>query len=258
MKLTKTETINLRILVPTGLTAAAMVGATTGYLVASRILKKKYQAIADAEIQEAKVFYQELYSRVPMKAEKAKKPEEDELRPGLTPGVVEEVELIQEAVEALDGYQPTHEESTAPTVVVQNIFANHTPPGEEVLAALMADRDPSGPYIITKDEYFTNEPDHEQKTFTFFEGDSVLAPDESEYDWVEDTEKVVGEDNLLRFGYGSADEHVLYIRNETLDPPLDLCITRSSGKYADEVVGMNEENEPYLEHEQRRFRTSDE
>lgn len=259
MKWLRTETVNLKLLVPSGLTAALGVGAAVGYVVASKVLEKKFREIADAEIQEAKIYYQGLYSRPTFVADEVSEdiPNEEEAQAEFDALPAEAKErMIRNAVQAFDGYSPSSEDPEAAVkqpVTVNNIFMNHTPPGEEVLEALQATRDPAEPYIITKEEFYRNEPDHEQNRFTFYEGDSILVDDQDEYNPIQDTEKVAGDDNLLRFGYGSGDEHTLYVRNEALDPPIDLYITRSTGRYTDEVMGFNDD-EPHLKHSQRRFR----
>lgn len=248
---------------------SAAASATATFLATSKILEKKYREIADAEIQEAKVYYQGLYSRSPIVIAEEPSEEKEDPAPGNWDelSVVTQQHMITRAIEAVTEYSssstdPEPVEDPRPPVDqhanIVNVFQNHTPPGEEVLAALLTDRDPSEPYIITKEEYYQNDPDHEQKAFTFYEGDSILVDDEEEYSPIQDTERVAGDDNLLRFGYGSGDEHILYIRNETLDPPMDLCITRSPGRYTDEVMGFNDD-EPHLKHAQpRRFRLHDE
>jgi hypothetical protein len=267
--LAKTETVNLKLLVPSGLTVAAGVGAAVGYVVASKILEKKYRELADKEIAEARVLYQRMYSRSPLvlqpESEVEEDPEEgDEEAPAGTWDELEEVvqdRLMTNAMKAMGTYVPPAEdhegvEKREPTT--RNTFADYQAPGDEVMDALMADRDPSEPYIITKSEYYENEPDHEQKRFTYYDGDQVLVDDQDEYNPIMDTERVVGDDNLLRFGYGSGDEHSLFVRNETLDPPLDLYITRSTGRYTDEVMGLDED-QPHLKHSQsRKFRLHDE
>lgn len=267
--LATTETVNLKLLVPSGLTVAGLVGATVGYVVASKTLEKKFRELTDQEIAEARVFYQNLYHRAPLvvdpveEEEDSEDLEEDEKAEDNPAGTWDELSSVQQdrimtnAVQALGTYVPPTEEvevtEKTREVTVRNTFTEYQAPGDEVMAALMADRDPSEPYIITKSEYYENEPDHEQKAFTYYEADQVLVDDQEEYNPIEDHDRVVGEDNLLRFGYGSGDEHVLYIRNETVDPPFDLCITRSTGKYTDEVMGFADD-EPHLKHSQRRFR----
>ena len=264
MKWVTTETVNLRILVPSGLTLAGLIGAGVGYFAASKILSKKYREIADREISEAKVYYQGLYSRPMIDLESTEDDEEDldedddplEKKWALL-SENDQTRVMTEAVRAMKEYESDESEKQTP-VVINNIFTHNTPPGEEVLAALLAERDASGPYIITKEEYFQNDPDHEQKSFTYYDGDGILVDDQDEFNPVYDIDRVAGEDNLLRFGYGSGGEHCVFIRNETLDPPLDLVITKTPGRYTDEVMGFNDD-EPHLKHSQlRKFKLHDE
>ena len=240
---------------------SASAGAGVGILVYARVLEAKFQNRLQDEIQDAKVFYQDMYSTPTFVAEEPS-PSEEELLGKIREATDEHdgppVDLVGQALSAMSTYDPEasdeEEERLArkSPVVVNNIFTNATPPGEEVLGALMADRDPSKPYIITKHEYFENEPEHEQVAFTYWEGDDTLVDDRYEYQPVENHEYVAGEDNLLRFGYGSGDENIIYIRNESTQ--MDLVITKSTGKYAVEVMAIDEEG-PHLEHSQpRKFR----
>lgn len=240
---------------------SAGVGAGAGILAYARVVEAQFQERLQAEIQEAKVFYQEMYSTPTFVAEEPS-PNESALLERVREATDEHdgppVDLVGQALSAMSTYDPEASEeeeellARKSPVVVNNIFTNATPPGEEVLGALMADRDPSKPYIITKNEYFQNEPDNEQIAFTYWEGDDVLVDDRYEFQPIEDHELVAGEDNLLRFGYGSGDENIVYIRNEAVDPPMDLVITKSTGKYAVEVMAIDEG--PHLEHVQKRFR----
>lgn len=237
---------------------SAGAGIAAGYFLAKKKLESSFTARLEVEIADAKAYYQEMYSTPVFDA-----PAPVETATPLPLLVNNErfnldADTVGKALDAVREYSPSEdpvEDRRAP-VVVNNIFTNHTPPGEEVLGALMASRDPSEPYIITKEEFYENEPDYEQVQFTYYEGDQVLVDDRNEFDPL-DNERVAGEDNLLRFGYGSGDENVLYVRNETLDPPLDLHITRSVGRYAVEVLAI-EEADQHLAHSHRRFRLQDE
>lgn len=253
---------NVRFLVGVCSVASAALGGAAGYVVSTKILEKKFQERLTAEMQDAKSYYQDLYSTPTFVQDnytvevKVPDAEEDDPVPS---------DLVAKAIGALRDYQgEDHEEKEEKgrihrePVIINNIFTNATPPGEEVLGALLADRDPSAPYIITKEEFLQNEPDFEQAQFTYWEGDGILVDDREEMDPIQNTDMVAGDDNLLRFGYGSGDENVLYVRNETLDPPIDLHITRSSGKYSVEVMAFLDDDEPHLEHSQRRFRLHDE
>lgn len=240
---------------------SAAAGASAGYVLAKKFLEKEYQEQLDREIDATKAFYQEQYSTPLMTREDISEYDEkireatDEVDPVPT-------DLVGDALKAVHSYRPTEEdreeEARKSPVNVTNIFMTNQAPGEEVLDALRATRDPSAPYIITKQEYYDNEPDHEQLAFTYWAGDSQLVDDRDELNPIDDVERVAGEDNLLRFGYGSADENTLYIRNESVEPPFDMVVTLSSGKYSVEVMGLDDD-EPHLAHSKpRKFPLHDE
>jgi hypothetical protein len=248
---------------------SAFAGAAVGFVVAKKALENKFQEQLAAEVADARSYFQQMYSTPTFVAEEPALDEDDVVHLEAVREATEEIDgipadLVGDALSAQRSYdaddyaaEPGDTRVPAP-VIVNNIFQNATQAGDAVLDALMKDRDPNFPYIITKEEFYQNDQDFEQKKFTYWEGDDILADDQEELNPIEDVERVAGEDNLRRFGYGSGDEHVLYIRNETLDPPMDLHITRSTGRYAVEVMALDDD-EPHLQHSiPRRFRTRDE
>ena len=88
-----------------------------------------------------------------------------------------------------------------------------------------------GPYIIHVDEFVANELGYEQSTFTYYEGDDIMA-DEKEVP-VYNYDDVFGE---LRFGHGSKDPSLVYIRNERLKREYEVI--RHTGHYSVEVRGL--------------------
>jgi hypothetical protein len=269
---------NLRGNVPLLISAFSAISAAAGagvtYVAMNRVLEKKHQEQLKAELAQAREYYQELYSTPVFVREEETEEDRallDDVREATDEGDGIPEDVVGRALSAVRNYQGEDEDREAVVIVpqdvaerpeptiVNNIFVNHVAPGEEVLAALMADRDPSEPYIITKEEFYQNDGDFDQEKFTYWEGDQVLVNDKEELQPIDDLERVVGIENLLRFGYGSGDEHVLYVRNETIDPPLDLHITRSTGKYAVEVMAIDDDG-PHLAHSRgnRKFRTYDE
>lgn len=241
---------------------SAAVASGVTYLVAYKILEKKFDDRLAYEIQEAKVLYQNMYQTPTFVVEEPSLEDESLLERIRNASEVMDApprDLVGEALSAQRRYQGDEEEDVPderPPLRTRNIFEDQGK--KSVEASLLADRDPSGPYIITRQEFLDNEPDFEQRRFTFWEGDSMLVDDADEFNPVPDNDKVAGEDNLMHFGVGSDDEATLYVRNETLEPPLDLHITLSSGKYSHEVMGLDDD-EPHLAHSQpRKFRSSDE
>ena len=219
-------------------------GAVLGATLAFKKAEAKYAEIADAEIASMKSY------RL-----KAAKPSEDE-----EPILV--AELAEKAVNALETYRgtatPKDDEISAEEFkmsTIRNVFQASLSDQDfnyELEIAKRAEH-PNEPYIISKDEYFENEPDNEQLHVTWFAGDEILADDQDEP--MIEGEETVGELNLEKFGYGSGDNNVLYVRNEHLGA--DFEIIRSEGKYAHEVSGFIEHSDDYHRPKVRKFRERD-
>ena len=280
------STGNNRLLISVSSVMSAAVGGAVGYVVASRILEKKFQEKLQAELADSEEYfrekYQAMYSTPIFVADEDDKDDDTEVYNEAELQAIREatdaadpvpVDLVGQALSAGRTYQADNEDNQrepgddrpAP-VIVNNIFQNIAPdpertmPSDEVVEALLASRDPAaGPYIITKEEFYENPTDNEQAKYTYWDQDrpDVLVADDDEFNPIVDIEGVAGEDNLLHFGYGSGDLEVLYIRNDLMN--LDMHITRSSGRYADEVMGPEVSDGPHLKHSQpRKFRIRDE
>jgi hypothetical protein len=128
-----------------------------------------------------------------------------------------------------------------------NIFVDGHELEEFDYAAEVDKRNPDEPYIITHDEFMENENGFTQGTMTYYNGDDILTDDKDVP--VPDIENIVGSEALTRFGYGSRDRNVVYVRNEKLET--DFEITLSQGEFAKEVAGF-QHSAPI-----RRFRRGD-
>lgn len=117
-------------------------------------------------------------------------------------------------------------------------------------------RTPDRPYVIHRDEFFNDEMGWDsQSTLTYYEGDHVLTDERDEY--LADPETYVGE---LKFGHGSGDPNVVYIRNERLHAEYEVL--RDPGTYMLDVLGSNIEvqmKEDDFKHSRSpgKFRSSD-
>lgn len=99
-------------------------------------------------------------------------------------------------------------------------------------------RNPENPYIIHVDEYSVDEMGYNnQQTFIYYEGDDILVDHRSKP--VFRYENVVGKD--LKFGHGSRDPNVVFVRNERLQAEYEIL--RDPGKYTDVVAGEEIERE---------------
>lgn len=221
------------------------VGAAGGYQFAKKRLNLKYQEIADQEIAEAKEFYAKA-----SKAEEFSTPQQAAEALGVDP-------VLKEAARALISYQglSSSEPAAAEEEVVEVEVQSHNVFSQEEIDfnydAEIKQRSPETPYVITFEEFHENLPDHEQTTLTYYEGDDVLAEQDDQV--IENVDATVGDENLTRFGHGSKDNNVVYIRNERTG--LDFEVLRSGGKYAMEVHGFDEDETsgPNV----RKFRRSD-
>jgi hypothetical protein len=210
----------------------AVVGGITGYFVAENRLRTKYNQIADDEIEHMKDFYREKEMELldeQKKIANQPKPDLDKVR------VISEREGYLPPKEGLTEVEP--EEGEEEETEDENAFVDL--PGwnyDQQLAGRTADK----PFIMHLEEYQQSECSH-QVTITYFEGDDVLIDESDEV--ISKKDEVVGMENLAKFGFGSGDRNVVYVRNPKLD--IEYEILRHQGHYSKEILGLEEE---HLEH----------
>ena len=219
------------------------VGIAAGIFFAKKSLQTKYEAIAEQEIADAKRFY----SRLNKKEEYA------------TPESAAKALLEDNAVTAITKYRGIDSDEVAGDVAEdRNIFIDPRPSIETIdfnYEESLLKRSSAAPYIISKEEYLQAEVDYPQSTLTYYGGDSILSDEKD--GTIDDAEFVVGMDNLQKFGYGSDDGNVVYVRNENLK--MDFEIIHSEGKYAVEVQGHIEHSDNSVQrHRNRKNRSDDE
>lgn len=118
---------------------------------------------------------------------------------------------------------------------VHNVFDNDD---EWNYQAELMTRDPEKPYVIHVDEFVNDEMGYDnQMTLTYYAGDDVLL--DSREKPMFKPENVVGDE--LKFGHGSGDPNVVYIRNERLQSEFEIL--RDPGKYTDMIAGEEIERE---------------
>lgn len=116
--------------------------------------------------------------------------------------------------------------------------------------AELALRTTTAPYILHRDEFINDEEGCSQHTLTYYEGDDIMA-DEQEIPVYNYTD-VVGP---LKFGHGSLDMNVYYVRNPKLRSEYE--VVRATGSYEMEVLGYSIEQEyakEDLQHSVPRFK----
>lgn len=215
-------------------------GLAVGYFGFSSKIAKKYEALYTKEINDSKEALVSLYERESKK----------------TFGKETEYATVDEAVEALIGTEEAIFDSivtynpNALKLVDLNAFDSSKYNREDEMD--IENRDPESPYIISADEFNANEGDFEQRSLTYYEDDDVLADEKDLI--IEEVEAVVGVDNLTKFGVGSGNKDLLFIRNERLE--CDFDVSRHESSYSKVVLGFVEE--PIVQKRRNRKRGDDE
>lgn len=93
-------------------------------------------------------------------------------------------------------------------------------------------RNDGQPYIIHYDEFMSNETNYPQETLTYYRGDDIVADQQDSpiYNYA----SLMGE---LRFGHGSNDPNVVYIRNDQIHMEWEVLL--HEGSYSYEVAGID-------------------
>lgn len=216
-------------------------GCVAGYFLLKKRLELKYDKILDEEVSKAKEYY---LGRIEKTQVVEEKPDLDEVveNLGYRNGKV--------AYDKVDS-KPISEEEARPELA--NVFETPQPEQEETEPEWdwpkeVKARTNDAPFIIHRDEWNSGEMEYEQACLTYFESDDVLINDLDKV--LENQDDVIGLSNMLKWGHGSGDPNVLYIRNPVLG--MDLEVTRSMGSYASEVHGLDAEDE--LKHSGHRVR----
>jgi len=117
--------------------------------------------------------------------------------------------------------------------VMVNVFTNDDEDDWDYEEELK-NRTPDHPYIIHRDEYFSNEMDCSQSTLTYYAGDNIFT-DEQDVP-IYNPDKIVGD---VEFGKGSRDPSICYVRNEDLMAEYEILLDH--GYYQQEVLGESVE-----------------
>ena len=189
---------------------SAGIGAGVSYLVTKKVVSARYDAIIDKELNEARAYYKRFNKK----------------------------EEYADPVEVLKSYRPEPDEGTYVT------FGN---PADVILdddwdqEKEEASRSDEAPYVISKDEWLNTRPEYEKADYLYYAEDDIVI--DAGTVPLRDVDSLLGPDFMDKFGYGSGNRNLVYIRNEELET--DFEITRTSNDFSEEVLG-------YIEHDDRR------
>lgn len=166
--------------------------------------------------------------------------------------VVIDEEAVNAGKEFVEGALEPSQEQPEPEVEMErrSVFANDD---EWDYEEEKKTRDSSAPYVIHKDEFWSNEMEFGQHTLTYYNGDDIVADEEDKP--VYNAHEVIG--TKMPFGHGSGDPNVVYIRNEKRKEEFEVLLDQ--GLFSVEVLGLEIENnerarDDSIEHSARRFR----
>lgn len=120
----------------------------------------------------------------------------------------------------------------APPVV--NVFTNPDTDWDwDVENAARAEEEP---YVLHYEEFIQDEKNYHQETVTYYQGDDIMA--DSNDVPIYNYEGLMGD---LKFGHGSKDPKVVYIRNDRIHHEWEVLL--HTGQFAVEVRGLEVESE---------------
>lgn len=185
--------------------AMFLAGATVGAATAWVCLRKRYEQIAQEEIDSVKAAFAEKKpvftneNRIDEQAENQHKADIAKLKPDL----VNYAAKLQE-----EGY------------------VNYTEHSKKNTEEKKEDPMPDTPYVISPDEFGASD-NYAQISLVYYDGDEVLADEEDEI--VEDIAGTVGEDFAEHFGEYEDDS--VFVRNDRLRCDYEIC--KDNRSYAD-------------------------
>lgn len=234
-----------------GMAIGAAIGSAVTFVVATRRAEAKYSQITAEEISEMREHY---FAKTVAQENTSEKQDLAELvrdqgysvKPPMA--VTPPAAVVERAEEAKDDEpepEPAAEEPREP--ITRNVFRDAQVNDEWDWHKERTKRSPLAPYVIHREE--RDEQDaYDSVTYTYFEIDDVLCNERDEVFDAQERERIVGEANLEKFGHGSGDASVVYIRNDHLEMDIEVC--HSPNSYVEEVHGL----EPEIRHSYRRER----
>lgn len=242
-----------------GVAIGAAVGGLIAWNFAYRKAEVKYAEIAAEEIADMRQHYSDKTTAAESESAKGelayiireRRYGESESEPPMGVSPPESVvEAAREADEE-ENSDKMDEVREAGEEVVRNVFREATVEDTWDYHEERRKRSPMKPYVIHIDER-DEQQSYDGVTYTYYEEDDVLCNERDEVIAGAERDKLVGELNLEKFGHGSGDASIVYVRNDQLE--MDVEVVRSPNSYAEEVHGFEPVEEPGIKHSHRRGR----
>jgi len=228
-----TRAQQILILSTVAATSAVIAGVVVGKIVQKRMNLKIDSIVAD-EVDQTRKFYSVMTEKPPIETLAKREATEEE-------DVVAAAEMVRQYQGKVPYNNPGAIEET-PEVEVHNVFVE----GKVMNAddfdydAELATRSEDAPYVISFEEFQADEKDYVRNTLTWYEGDDTLTDDKEQP--IPDVDAVVGEHNMVRFGHGSRDPNIVYVRNDRME--VDFEVVHNKSAYSAAVLGFQHSDRP--------------
>lgn len=233
---------------------SASISAVVTYKVASKRIEAVYAQKIDDELEATRKFFaamqekptlEDLASGLGVKVKIEEAPEKESwFEPQTAPVEDPRPELditgrgqATQYNKVVKQYTGNDDPNKAVTVDLPEETHNIFSPTDTLSQAEIDSRGSNSPYLITQGEFIEGE--GSQDTLTYYAEDGVLA--DSQDMPIDNVDRMVGEVNLQRFGVGSGDKRVVYVRNEAIDQDWEIVL--HDGSYAEIVAGFKDEPE---------------
>jgi len=227
-----------------GLGIGAVVGFYFGYKFNRAKIRAEAYKKADEEIEVFRKVYRE--KMIEASTATATAVEEDQ-GDGLEGVVSTEKPPIEEVVEKL-GYSvrvPSRERPLpAPVPILDDLPENPGPTSKSMNAGWnyeqeLLTRSPDAPYVIHQNEFNHSNQNYTKVAYTYYAEDDFLVDPEMGRPVI-NGDVIVGKDNL-KFGHGSDDSDVVYVRNDIQELDMEIC--RVNRSYEAEELGLQASSE---------------
>lgn len=219
-----------------------VVGAALGFYFGYKYNKEKIKAEAYKTAEEEVEAVREIYRAKTVALDNENKPDPGELVQELGYSVRDD--MGDPELRSMPA--PTPQRPLPAPVPITNVFlSEHMDVKVEKdknagwnVARELETRTPDAPYVIHQDEYMQSDHGYTQVVYTYYDGDDVMV-DAQDNQPITNGAEVVGADNL-KWGHGSDDADVVFVRNDRLE--LDIQICRSPKSYEEEVLGLENDS----------------
>jgi hypothetical protein len=218
------------------------IGAAVGFYFGYKFNREKIRAEEYKEAQAEVDLLRKVYLEKTLNQTPTEVNESDE-GPTLEGTVPTKKPPIEKIVENL-GYQtpvPSHQRPLpAPVPILDDLPENPVETSKSMNAGWnyekeLENRTPDSPYIIHQNEYNHSNLNYTKVVYTYYADDDYLVDPEIGRP-VMNGDVIVGVDNL-KFGHGSDDSDVVYVRNDIQEMDMEICRVHRS--YEEEELGLH-------------------